>query len=203
MAGGEGNRGFEQPGRSAFDEYEYFFADADTHSTRCLTRLSMTLKIVPLQESHFANLHRVLDVVARENRYFTLLKAPPLEECCERYRSILLNDQCLFVAELDGEVVGWCDILPVRGDTRTHVGLLGMGMYAALRHRGIGQQLMQAAIGKAWEKGLTRIELTVRVDNTNAKALYERMGFQFEGVHRRANQVDGEFFDTVSMALLR
>ncbi len=163
----------------------------------------MTPNIVPLQESHFVGLHRVLDVVAREKRYFTLLQAPLLEECCERYRSILTNDQCLFVAELDGEVVGWCDILPVRGDTRTHVGLLGMGMLASARHRGIGRQLMQAAIGKAWLKGLSRIELTVRVDNSNAKALYESMGFQTEGFHRRANQVDGDYFDTVSMALLR
>jgi ribosomal protein S18 acetylase RimI-like enzyme len=163
----------------------------------------MTLKIIPLQETHFVGLHRVLDVVAREKRYFSLTKAPPLEECCERYKHILANDQCLFVAELDGDVAGWCDILPVRGDTRPHVGLLGIGLLSSARHRGIGLQLMQAAIGKAWEKGLTRIELTVRIDNTNAKALYERMGFQTEGVHRRANLVDGEYFDTCSMALLR
>lgn len=163
----------------------------------------MTLKIVPLQESHFIGLREVLDVVAREKRYFSLTQAPPLEECCERYRGILLNDQCLFVAELDGEVAGWCDILPVRGDTRIHVGLLGIGMYASARQRGIGQQLMRATIDKAWQKGLTRIELTVRTDNLNAIALYKRAGFQPEGVHRRANQIEGEYFDTVSMALLR
>jgi RimJ/RimL family protein N-acetyltransferase len=63
--------------------------------------------------------------------------------------------------------------------------------------------LIRAAIDNAWEKGLTRIELSVRIDNANAKALYERMGFQTEGIHRRANLVDSEYFDTCSMALLR
>lgn len=62
---------------------------------------------------------------------------------------------------------------------------------------------MEAAISKAWAKGLFRIELTVRTDNVTAKALYERFGFAVEGINRRAFRVDGEFFDTYAMALLR
>jgi putative acetyltransferase len=62
---------------------------------------------------------------------------------------------------------------------------------------------MDAAISKAWAKGLSRIELTVRTDNANAKALYERFGFVVEGINRRAFLVDGEFFDTCTMALVR
>ena len=52
-------------------------------------------------------------------------------------------------------------------------------------------------------KGLSRIELTVRTDNLNAKALYERMGFVTEGLNKQAFRIDGEFYDTHSMALLR
>ena len=62
---------------------------------------------------------------------------------------------------------------------------------------------MRAAIAMAWAKGMTRIELTVREDNGNAKALYERLGFEVEGLQRRAFRVDGEYADSYSMALLR
>jgi RimJ/RimL family protein N-acetyltransferase len=163
----------------------------------------MTFKIVPLQESHFTGLREALDVVSREKRYLAFTQAPPLEQCIAFYKSILLNGHCQYIAELDGAVVGWCDVLPVRGEVRTHIGVLGIGLIPSARHQGLGRMLMQSAIDKAWDIGLTRIELGVRIDNLNAIALYERLGFQTEGIHRRGNLVDGEYFDTCSMALLR
>ncbi|WP_322470106.1 GNAT family protein [Hydrogenophaga sp. SNF1] len=71
------------------------------------------------------------------------------------------------------------------------------------RHQGLGAALMRAAIAAAWAKGLTRIELTVRADNPNARALYERMGFAHEGLQRGAFRVDGQSVDSHAMALLR
>ena len=68
---------------------------------------------------------------------------------------------------------------------------------------GIGERLMRATIAKAWAKGLTRIELTARVDNLNAKALYERLGFKHEGIKKREFRVDGQYYDCYAMALLR
>jgi putative acetyltransferase len=100
-------------------------------------------------------------------------------------------------------VVGWCDILPTHGETRAHIGILGMGLVPSARRRGIGQTLMQATLAKAWAKDLSRIELTVRTDNLNAIALYDRMGFRTEGLNQRAFLVDGKFYDTYLMALLR
>jgi putative acetyltransferase len=61
---------------------------------------------------------------------------------------------------------------------------------------------MQHTITKAWAKGLTRIELTVRADNHNARVLYERLGFQHEGLKRRAFRIDGVYHDSLAMALL-
>ena len=67
---------------------------------------------------------------------------------------------------------------------------------------GIGPKLVRAALEKARKQGYSRIELTVRMDNTNAKTLYERFGFTLEGANRNAFLVDGQFYDTYSMALL-
>lgn len=163
----------------------------------------MSVAIVPTAESHFEGWHHAIDTVARERRYLAFLQAPPIEEAFAFFQSIVANDLCQVVALQDGSVVGWCDVLPTHGEARAHVGILGIGLLPSARHLGIGKKLMAAAIAKAWSKGLSRIELTVRTDNVDAKALYERFGFTVEGVHRRAFCVDSEFFDAFAMALVR
>lgn len=163
----------------------------------------MSIAIVPPAECYFQGMRQVLDVVAREKRYLAFLQAPPVEETYAFYRNILAKNLCQVIAVEDSEVVGWCDILPTHGEARTHVGTLGVAVLPPLRHRGIGKMLIEAAIAKAWGKGLSRIELTVRTDNTNAKLLYEKFGFAVEGINRKAFLVEGEFFDVYSMALLR
>lgn len=163
----------------------------------------MSLSIVPLAESHFEGLRRAFDSIAREKCYLAFFQAPPLEQGLAFYRNIVTNDLCHFVALEDDVVVGWCDVLPTHGEARAHVGTLGIGLIPQARRMGIGAKLIEAALAKAWRKGFSRVELTVRTDNANAKALYERLGFVLEGVNRNAFFVDGNFYDTYSMALLR
>lgn len=163
----------------------------------------MNTRILPLTEAHFERLHQVLDEVAREKRYLAMLQAPPREQTFAFFRDSLDQGNPHVVVLLDDEVVGWCDVLPVFGEARRHVGTLGIGLVRRARHQGLGAALMRAAIAAAWAKGLTRIELTVRADNPNARALYERMGFAHEGLQRGAFRVDGESVDSHAMALLR
>ena len=70
--------------------------------------------------------------------------------------------------------------------------------------RGAGTALMAAAVEQAdrW-LGLTRLELFVWTDNMRAIALYERFGFEREGVMRRYAFRDGEYVDALGMARLR
>jgi putative acetyltransferase len=163
----------------------------------------VNLSLEPVREAHLEGLHAALDAVAREKRFLAFTQAPAKAEAFAFYRAIIAGAGCQIVALLDGQVVGWCDVLPTFGQARAHVGMLGIGLVPAARHRGIGAKLMQAAMSAAWSKGFTRIELSVRADNTNARALYERLGFQVEGLMRRAFRIDGEYIDCHSMALLR
>lgn len=162
----------------------------------------MTVAILPTAEAHFAGLRRALDTVAREQRYLTLFQAPPQDECFAFYRDIVARGLCQYVAVAD-DVVGWCDILPVHGEARAHVGMLGIGLLPAARGQGIGARLLEAAIAGAWARGMRRIQLTVRSDNTRAIALYQRYGFVVEGCLRRDFCVGDETYDGIVMALLR
>ncbi len=164
---------------------------------------SMTLSIEPVAERHFPELHAALDTVAREKRYLAFTQAPPAEQAYAFYRYILANGHCQLVALRDGQLVGWCDVLPSHGEARAHVGTLGIGLVHSARHQGIGARLLHAAIDAAWAKGFTRIALSVRADNPNAQALYARFGFEVEGRQRQAYCVEGVFVDGIAMALLR
>ena len=164
----------------------------------------MSHSIVPTAESHLESLYHAFDAVARERKYLALTQAPPWEQSLAFYRNVLAAGFPHFVAvDGSGKVVGWCDVSPVFGHSRAHIGLLGIALLPEARGLGLGAQLLQAAIDRSWTRGLTRIELSVRADNLNAKALYERFGFEHEGLLRRASLVDGIYHDAHAMALLR
>jgi len=165
----------------------------------------MNLVIEPVGPHHFEGLRHALDTVAREKRFLVFTEAPPAGECRQFFQSIIDRGDTQLVALQGGSVVGWCDVLTGhgQGQGRQHAGTLGIGLLPSARHRGIGAQLMRATIDAAWSRGLARIELTVRVGNDNAKALYERMGFVEEGLRRRDIRIDGCYHDSHAMALLR
>lgn len=163
----------------------------------------MNTQVVPLDEACFEPLYQVVDAVAREKRYLALTEAPPREDAFAFFRGLLESDSPSFVALVDGQLVGWCDVQLAFGQARQHIGLLGIGLLPRARRIGLGTRLMQAAIAKAWARGLTRIELTVRADNDVARALYERLGFEHEGLKRRSFRVDGVYHDSHAMALLQ
>lgn len=164
----------------------------------------MEARIIPIDASKFDEVCAVIDAVARERRYLAFTEAAPKEQMQAFFRG-LMDDaaSCSYLAVVGEHVVGWCDIQRAIGQARRHVGMLGIGLLSHCRGRGLGRRLMVAAIQHAWSNGLTRIELTVRSDNHNARSLYERLGFEHEGVKRRVFRLDGEYFDCDAMALLK
>ena len=87
---------------------------------------------------------------------------------------------------------------------RRHVGEIGMAVRDDWQGKGVGTALMEAVIDLAdnW-LNLTRLELTVFVDNAPAIRLYEKCGFKIEGTLEAYAFRDGEYVDTYFMARLR
>lgn len=112
-------------------------------------------------------------------------------------------DDHQFVAEVGGSVVGTAG-LHVASGKRRHVGSVGIMVHEDHQGRGVGRALMLALLEVADRYlRLERIELDVAVDNHAAIRLYEQLGFEREGVKRRALLVDGEYADLLVMARLR
>ena len=164
---------------------------------------ALPARIVPIEEAHIESFHAALDSVAREHRYLAFLEAPPLASVRDFVLGNIRSGNAQFVAVVDDRVVGWCDVLPKDRPTRRHSGVLGIGLIEPFRGRGIGSALMTATVDAALRKGFRRIELTVRTDNARAKRVYEKLGFTVEGRLRNDLLVDGEYVDTLLMALVR
>lgn len=163
----------------------------------------MSIKIVPLSEQHFEQLYEVFCGVVAEKKFLAWVTAPPKQEAFSYYRSLMKESQSAFVACEGEKVLGHCDIQPASGDARSHVGHIGLYLAPHARNQGIGRKLMTTTISDAFDRGLTRIELTVRIDNTNAIVLYERLGFEMEGTNRNVFLIDGHYYDGFTMALLK
>jgi putative acetyltransferase len=107
------------------------------------------------------------------------------------------------VAQVDGQVVGNLGLTRDEHN-RSHVGHLGMMVHHDYQGMGIGSTLMEAAIDltENW-LGLTRLQLEVHRDNARAIGLYEKYGFEREGLYRAFAYRDGQYVDTLVMGRLR
>ena len=162
----------------------------------------MNYTIIPIQEGHIEAFWAAVDSVAREHQYLAFLEGPPIESTREFVLEHIQNDWPQVIALHEGELIGWCDISPLDRPVFAHIGSLGIGVIATHRGKGVGRALMAAALQKAREKGLTRIELTVREHNQRAIKLYEEFGFVIEGIHKNAVCINGNYENHVFMALL-
>lgn len=101
------------------------------------------------------------------------------------------------------KVIGLMGIHGGRRAANRHSAGLGISVHKDWRNRGLGTAMMHFAIDWAKSTGVvTRLELEVFHDNTRARHVYEKLGFQVEGVKRKAFFKDGEFKDSYIMALL-
>ncbi|HUG14925.1 MAG TPA: GNAT family N-acetyltransferase [Thermomicrobiales bacterium] len=107
------------------------------------------------------------------------------------------------VAEVDGHVVGDAG-LELHQRRRRHVGSIGMAVLEAFRSKGVGSTLLAALLDLAdnWH-ALYRVELDVYTDNAPAIRLYEKFGFEIEGLHQAYAVRQGSFVDAYTMARLR
>lgn len=108
----------------------------------------------------------------------------------------------LLVALAEGVPVGLIDLVPSSLAEESHVGTFGISVDRQWRGRGVGGALIEALVTWAGEHGVSRIQAGAWQNNPRALALYERHGFEREGVCRRAVIRDGVPIDVVLIARL-
>jgi RimJ/RimL family protein N-acetyltransferase len=106
----------------------------------------------------------------------------------------------VFLAEADGEVVGRLSIVRDPHPASDHVADIGLMVAGSHRRRGIGLALMKSAEEWARGAGVTKIELHVFPHNEPAIALYERLGYEREGLRHGHYRRGETLLDAILMA---
>ena len=107
-----------------------------------------------------------------------------------------------FVIRVEGRLAGQVTIdNVVRGALRS--GYLGYWIDRSVAGRGMASLAVALVCDHAFGAvGLHRVEADIRPENLPSQRLVERLGFQREGLLRRYLDIDGDWRDHLSFALL-
>jgi len=154
----------------------------------------------PAREEDLDSLIDLVAAVAAEGRWIGT-EAPVDRERRRRMLADALGRErtLLLLAEAGGRVVAELS-MDLAG-----YGVADLGMLVAdgWRGHGVGSELLRAGLDWAGQAGAHKVTLQVWPHNQAAVALYEKFGFQREGVLRRHyRRRNGELWDAVVMGLL-
>ncbi|MBA2333086.1 MAG: GNAT family N-acetyltransferase [Actinobacteria bacterium] len=124
--------------------------------------------------------------VTEERRYLRALRRYP--------------HAAVFVAEVEGELVGRLSLARDTHPSSQHVADLGLMIAAEHRRRGIGRALLEQALDWARAADVRKLELHVFPWNEPALRLYEAFGFEREGLRRDHYRRGSDYVDAILMA---
>jgi RimJ/RimL family protein N-acetyltransferase len=159
---------------------------ADPSDAEALTRLAEAVSAEP--EGWLISANGEWRSVGEERRYLKALRRYP--------------NAAVFVAERsDGAIIGRLSLARDAHPASAHVADLGLMVAKDARGRGVGRALLEAAVAWALDASIRKLELHVFPWNEPAIQLYERFGFDREGLRKGHYQRAGDDVDAILMAL--
>lgn len=144
----------------------------------------------------------IWEVVCAE-RVYTAVNCPFTPQQEREYIASLSEREGIFLAEVDGRVVGFqsLDLWAKYTDSFDHVGVMGTIVLPAWRGKGIGRCLAGHTLDFARASGYEKIVVYVRAGNARGQTFYRDLGFAPKGVLARQVKIDGQCEDEVFMEL--
>jgi len=102
-----------------------------------------------------------------------------------------------FVAEEEGEILGYCGILFVLDEAE----IPNVCVKSSARKQGVGKKMMNALIEEAKKLGISTLFLEVRESNEAARTLYRSLGFVEDGIRKNFYEQPVEHAILMSKAL--
>lgn len=103
----------------------------------------------------------------------------PWNDAAADYLRAVTGDSCAVIGALDSDrLVGSVMV----GDDGHRGWVYYLAVAPDLRQRGLGRQLMVAAEGWLGKRGVPKLNLMVRADNTDAAGFYTALGYEHDKV---------------------
>jgi putative acetyltransferase len=165
----------------------------------------MPLEGLKIRRAEAEDCSQICEMFESPKVYAGTMQVPyPSREYWRRRLSENTQSVYTLVGIIDERIVGMVSVVtfPER-PRRKHVGVIAICVDGDWQDKGVGVALMRAIVDLAdnW-LNLTRLELEVYADNEAAIHLYERFGFEVEGILRRHAFRDGEYVDSKVMGRL-
>ncbi|WP_251047533.1 GNAT family N-acetyltransferase [Planococcus sp. ISL-110] len=106
----------------------------------------------------------------------------------------------IIIAILNGQHVGYLMIMGNDAKRAAHRATIDLGLQKDAQGKGIAKSLLTKAEEWSKEKGITRLELTVVEENEPARKLYEKAGFESEGIRQKSMMINGEPHNEIYLA---
>jgi putative acetyltransferase len=138
---------------------------------------------ITIRHSNESDIESIKQIYEGPAAYSGTLQLPyPSVEKWKKRLSDLQQGIHSLVAEVEGAIVGQIALETMLNPRRKHAAMIAMAVKDSCHGQGVGSKLLGSAIDLAenW-LNISRIELTVFVDNDRAIALYKNNGFKIEG----------------------
>lgn len=169
-----------------------------------MTQLLLNIDDVTIRPFHPNDAPQQYAIVSDPRVAQTLLQLPSMELAeTERWATKEKFGRHRLVAVWNGRLLGAVHIAQYLRPRLMHSGSFGMMVHPDAWGQGVGSKLVAAALDLAdnW-LNLSRLELEVFTHNTPAVRLYEKFGFEQEGIRKKVAFGNGRFLDDIIMARL-
>lgn len=147
-----------------------------------------------------------LNIIGGESDFITFgknefsMSVEAEQDYIERINSMDNSKNVLIIIE--DEIVGIASITSVQKERMKHNGTLGISIRKKYWGIGLGSEIMTYLIDWAKSNKITKkINLLVREDNIRGVKLYEKFGFEKEGLLNKDICVNGVYYNTIAMGL--
>lgn len=147
-----------------------------------------------------------LNIIGGESDFITFgknefsMSVEAEQDYIERVNSMNSSKNVLIIIE--NEIVGIASITSVQKERMKHNGTLGISLRKKYWGIGLGSEIMVYLIDWAKSNKITKkINLLVREDNIRGVKLYEKFGFEKEGLLKKDICVNGIYYNTIAMGL--
>ena len=163
---------------------------------------SNSFTIRPIEPDDLADYHLLLShpKVANQLRELPSMETGELQKWMGQESEFLHR----LVAEQNGRIIGFAQLTHNHRIRLLHSGSLRLMVHPDFWRLGIGTALLEAVLNIAdnW-LNLTRLSINILTDNAGALALFEKFGFESEGVRKKVSFGNGRFQDDHVMVRLR
>lgn len=161
--------------------------------------LPVPVQFIPLKETDLPRINELSNIPEIAEHFETI---PPvsMKTTTTMWSYIQLGIISLWSIHADGWIIGGAGYYAQPPGTRiSHSATFFLYIEPAYWGRGIGTEAIRFLEIEAKNRGYLRMECMVAATNPGAIRLYQRLGYETEGVKKQAFQIDDTYKDLVMM----